>query len=334
MLKNLRISFALVAIVASTASFAQQDPQFSMNMHNKLYVNPAFAGMNDGICAYTIGRQQWVGFEGRPETYLFGAHGTFLIPGIDLRSGGGVTVLGDGLGQMHFTGVKGMYSAHIPLNIIGSDPGYLGVGLSAGMLQFGVGNNWRPSDPHWTDPTIPDQGFQATKFDMDAGIFYQTEKRYFGASMTHINGAKFTADGPSIAAGEPNWNTSFDMQSHLFVTGGYDFYLSNPMYVIKPSIFLKSDLVTAQIDVNCLLEYNNFVWGGLTYRYIDAVVAMAGVNYSPPIVPGGFKFGYAYDVTTNQLTAGSNGSHEIFVQYCLKLKKKAPVQKHRSVRFL
>jgi len=158
----LRIVFVMCLLLAGVESFAQQDPQFSQNVNNKLFYNPAYAGMNDGICVYTIGRQQWVGFEGRPETYLLGAHGTFTIPKINLRSGGGLTVVGDALGQMHFTGIKGMYSAHIPLTIIGDDPGYLSIGASVGMLQYGLGNNWRATDPGYTDPRIPDVGFQMT----------------------------------------------------------------------------------------------------------------------------------------------------------------------------
>lgn len=339
---NIAILSAAIVLITASGVNAQQDPQFSMNLNNKLFFNPAFAGMNDGICAYTIGRQQWVGFEGRPESYLLGAHGTFTIPKINLRSGGGLIVLGDALGQMHFTTVKGMYSAHIPLNIIGSDPGHLGIGVSAGLIQFGIGNNWRSVSPYYSDPLIPDGGFQANSFDLDAGIWYQTSKLYFGASMSHINAANFEATGfglgdSTIGINNPeitNWNTSFKMKSHLFVTAGYDFPLPNPLWVLKPSIFVKSDLVTAQIDVNAVVEYNNFIWGGLTYRYIDAVVAMAGVNWAPGYIPGTVRAGYAYDFTTNRLASGSAGSHEIFLQYCLKLKQKSPVSRHKSVRFL
>ncbi|NQV54053.1 MAG: type IX secretion system membrane protein PorP/SprF [Flavobacteriales bacterium] len=332
------ILFVAIAVSAATATQAQQDPQFSMNVNNKLFFNPAYAGMNDGICVYTIGRQQWVGFEGRPESYLLGGHGTFTIPGINLRSGGGLVVLGDALGQMHFTTVKGMYSAHIPLDIIGSDPGHLGVGVSVGAIQFGIGNNWRSVSPSYSDPLIPDGGYQATSFDMDFGLWYQTSKLYVGASMSHLNQASFSDtgrlpgfdDNPEVV----NWNTSFKMKSHLFVTAGYDFPLPNPLFVLKPSIFVKSDLVTAQIDLNAIVEYNNFIWGGLTYRYIDAVAVMAGVNWLPGYIPGTVRAGYAYDVTTNRLASGSSGSHEIFLQYCLQLKQKSPVSRHKSVRFL
>ncbi len=335
----MKLKFGIASLILMVSlvfeSNAQQDPQFSQNMHNKLFFNPAYAGMNDGICVYSIARQQWVGFEGRPETYLLGGHGTFIIPGINLRSGGGLVITGDALGQMHFTSVKGSYSAHIPLNIIGSDPGYLGIGVSAGFLQFGLGNNWRSTDSYFIDPSIPDGGFQASAFDMDFGLFYKTNRMFIGASMTHLTGSSFSDEGP----GDPNigalpYNTTFRMKSHLFVMGGYDFPLPNPLFVLKPSVFVKSDLVSAQVDVNALVEYNNFIWGGLTYRYIDAVVLMAGVNWEPGTIPGTLRTGYAYDVTTNKLASGSSGSHEIFVQYCLKLKQKSPVSRHKSVRFL
>jgi hypothetical protein len=124
------------------------------------------------------------------------------------------------------------------------------------------------------------------------------------------------------------------MKSHLFVTAGYDVVLGNPLFVLKPSIYVKSDLVSAQVDLNGLLEYNNFIWGGLSYRYTDAVAAMAGVNWAPGTIPGTVRAGYAYDINTSRLRSGNSGSHEIFLQYCLQLKQKSPVSRHKSVRFL
>lgn len=333
------IAISSVLILLGITAKAQQDPQFSMNFNTKLFVNPGSAGMNDGICAYMLGRQQWTGFEGRPETYLFGAHGTFVIPFINLRSGGGLSIMGDGLGQMHFFGLKGSYSAHIPLSFIGGEPGHLGIGVSVGMLQFAIGKNWRSVDPYYSDPLIPTDGFQLNKFDMDAGIYYKTERLYLGISSTHLNGATFSANGPGLTDDVQNnpdvkpWNSTFAMTQHFYVMAGYDFPLpNNPMFVLKPSVFVKTEAVSAQLDLNMLVEWNSLFWGGLTYRYTDAVVAMGGINYPLPV--GTLRAGYAYDITTSQLGKGSNGSHEIFAQYCLKLKKKSPIQKHKSVRFL
>ena len=336
---RLPLILTLLTLSASLA-FAQQDPQVSQNMHNKLYYNPAYAGMNDGICVYTFNRTQWVGFEGNPQTYIFGAHGTFVIPYVNLRSGGGLTVTGDGAGQMHFTAIKGIYSAHIPLNIIGSDPGHLGIGASVGWLQMGLGDNWRSTDAYYSDPIIPDGGFQQNALDVDLGLYYQTSRLYVGASWMHLNGTEFSDAGEGLDGQFPNnddvvnYNVTFKMQQHMYFMAGYDFPLSNPLFVLKPMLFVKTDFTTSQWDVNTIVEYNNFIWGGLSWRYIDAVSAMAGVNWSPGSIPGTLRAGYAYDVTTSRIGAGSNGSHEIFVRYCLKLKQKSPVSRHKSVRFL
>ena len=42
---------SLALLFIGTSSFAQQDPQFTMNMFNRLYANPGYAGSNNGICA-------------------------------------------------------------------------------------------------------------------------------------------------------------------------------------------------------------------------------------------------------------------------------------------
>ncbi|MCO4807089.1 type IX secretion system membrane protein PorP/SprF [Salibacteraceae bacterium] len=336
------MNFRLLTIVLVLGAFgllvnesrAQQDPQFSMNMATRLQVNPAYAGMNDGICVNLLSRQQWAGFEGRPETYLFGGHGTFTIPGINLRSGGGISMFGDGLGQMHFFGVKAAYSAHIPLNFIGGEPGHLGIGVSAGMLQFSLGNNWRSITPFYDDPTIPNVPYTSGSFDMDAGVYYRTKDVYFGISATHLNGANFQEGGDEFTdQGGLGWNTSFDMARHYYLMGGYDFELPNyNLIVLKPSVMVKTDLSSAQFDLNLIAEWNNFLWGGASYRFTDAATLLGGINYGLP--KGNIRVGYAYDITTSRIRTGSNGSHEFFVQYCLKLKTPPPVQKHKTVRFL
>ena len=326
---------------------AQQDPQFSQNMNNRLFYNPAFAGMNDGICAYMLGRQQWAGFEGRPETYVFGVQGTFTTPIINMRSGGGLTIVGDALGQQRYFGLKGSYSLHVPLKFPGGNPGYLGIGVGVGLMQFSLGNNWRPSDgPAFMDPSIPDEGFSEGGFDLDFGLFYQTylaqdRKLYFGLSMTHVNGVAFEGAGDVFKKSFPDderivpWATQFKMYQHIYAMAGFDYPIpGNELFVLKPSVLLKSDVVTAQLDLNLNVEWNNFLWGGLSYRAVDAAVLMAGVISAVPGVPGTFKAGYSYDFTTSRIAKGSSGSHEVFLQYCFKLKPQPPVRQHRNVRFL
>ncbi len=323
-------------------ALAQQDPQFTQNMNNRLFVNPAFAGMNNAICAYMLGRQQWVGFEGRPESYLFGVHGEYTLPFVNVQSGSGLNIISDRVGQNHHLGVKGSYSLHLPVNIFANDPGTLGIGVALGFLQLSVGNNWRAVDQFFGDPSIPDNGLQKSGFDFDFGLYYKTSKGlYIGASATHLTQTKFEEGGEGLGGGFANnpevvdWNISYEMAAHYYLMAGYDIPLpNNPLFVLQPSVFLKSDAVSAQVDLNMNVEYNNMFWGGVSWRYIDAFALLGGINWSPGIIPGGLRFGYAYDVTTSRINTGSSGSHELFLQYCLQLKKPVPVQKHKSPRFL
>jgi hypothetical protein len=55
---------------------------------------------------------------------------------------------------------------------------------------------------------------------------------------------------------------------------------------------------------------------------------MAGVNITED-----FRVGYAFDFTTSKIKDYSQGTHEIFIGYCFKIKKKA-LPMLRNVRFL
>lgn len=131
------------------------------------------------------------------------------------------------------------------------------------------------------------------------------------------------------------WSTDYKMYRHYYLMSGFDYPVPGyELFVLKPSVFVKTDGVSAQFDVNMNVEWNNFVWAGASYRSIDAVSVMAGVNTEVPGLPGTIRAGYSYDITTSRLIQGSAGSHEVFVQYCFKLKPQPPVPTHKSVRFL
>ncbi|MGI8893311.1 MAG: type IX secretion system membrane protein PorP/SprF, partial [Bacteroidia bacterium] len=67
----MRRIFTLIAIFCSTFAMAQQDPQFSQYMFNKLSFNPAVAGSKDAICMGALYRNQWVDSDGAPKTGIF-----------------------------------------------------------------------------------------------------------------------------------------------------------------------------------------------------------------------------------------------------------------------
>lgn len=64
---------------------AQQDPQFTQYMFDRLSVNPAVAGTTGNMCVTALLRQQWSGFDGAPKTGLF----NFQMPISKISSGVG-----------------------------------------------------------------------------------------------------------------------------------------------------------------------------------------------------------------------------------------------------
>ena len=95
--------------------------------------------------------------------------------------------------------------------------------------------------------------------------------------------------------------------------GGYDLDLQNG-FVLQPAMMVKTDLVTTQLDINAAVEYNNEIWGGVTYRVYDALSIMAGYQITKDL-----RASYSYDLTTSSLRNSSSGSHEIMMSYCFTI---------------
>ena len=63
-----RVLLAAIALVFTLVGSAQQDAQFSQNMFLNNAINPGATGIKGMHCFNLIAREQWLGFEGRPET--------------------------------------------------------------------------------------------------------------------------------------------------------------------------------------------------------------------------------------------------------------------------
>lgn len=296
------VVLSLVVYVAS----AQQDPQWSQNMFNKLAVNPGYAGSNNGICGVLLGRHQWMGFDGKPETYLLSVEGT-----VDAIKGGvGLTVMKDKLGVQGNLAAKLAYAYRMDLG-----SGKLGIGVDVGISSQSVdGSQLTPVEAN--DPNIPTAKESAIAPDLGFGVYYNTDKLYFGIAGTHLIGGKLDLSG-----------VEYNIARHYYALAGYDYEI-NPNFTLRPSVFIKTDAASTQLDINVNLLYKKTVWGGVSYRLDDAVVAMAGVQF------GEFRVGYAYDINTSALNNYNSGTHEIMLGYCFKLDKPTNNQRYKNVRYL
>lgn len=303
-----KILLFATASFLSVSLFAQQDPQFSQNMYNKLYVNPAFAGASEAICLHALYRAQWVNFDGAPKTFVFGAD----APLFENKAGVGLSISTDEIGfENTLTGkLAGAYHFNL-----GS--GKLGVGLDADFIQHKIDGTFIPPDgTTLVDPAIPQKSVSGTAFDLGGGLYYHSEKLYVGASATHLMESKVELD-----------KIQKDFKRHYYGMIGYTLDLSPSLQLI-PSVFVKNVTDNTTADINLNLHINNRFWIGASYRTEDAIVAMIGMNITDKL-----RLGYSYDFTTSDVKKYSSGSHEIMLGYCFTTKKKIPVI-IRNVRFL
>ncbi|MEZ4738711.1 MAG: type IX secretion system membrane protein PorP/SprF [Flavobacteriales bacterium] len=303
----------VVGLVVASASFAQQDPQLTQYMFDRLSINPAVAGTSGELCFTGFYRQQWSGFDGAPKTGLFNAQ----MPIAKISSGVGLSFYTDELGQQKSNFFRASYSFHRKVGV-----GTLGIGVSAGMLAHTLGNKWIARDPVSDDAAIPTNGQSDSGFDLGAGIYYTSPTFYIGFSSTHLTEAELT-------------DVSIQAVRHYFVQAGYDWAINgDKKYVLQPSTLIKSDGTSTQFDLNATFLYNNQVWLGVTYRTEDAIAPMIGYQHQLPNKKSMLKIGYSYDVTTSTLKNYSSGSHEIMLNYCTLLEKKPDLQIYKNVRFL
>lgn len=309
-----KLLLALTGLFLVCGAYAQQDPQFTQFMADRLSINPAFAGSKDMICGTFMYRNQWAGFDGAPTTFLVNGH----APIRSINSGIGITFYNDVIGQLNNNIVRAHYSYHLKVG-----QNFLNFGASVGMFNSAINTTeWVAIDGVPNDNSIPLGQQSNTKFDAAFGLyFHRPGKFYAGLSSTHLSQGRM-------------FDVNIELARHYYLMGGYIFDLS-PAFNLVPNMLIKSDLASTQYDVNLNAEYtagNNMIWAGVTYRTIDAIAPQLG--YQTEIGKSIIRVGYSYDFTTSQLANYSTGSHEIMVNFCFKIEKPLPKEIHKTVRFL
>ncbi len=323
-LLTLNLIFITVFIIV-----AQQDAQFSHNMFNNAFINPGAVGSSNKVCATAIARNQWQGFgDGAPTTFAANVYAPFTLFGAS--HGAGIKLYSDEYG--FYTDISLSISYALQINM---GEGKLGIGLNGGFINNALnGANWEYSDGSSlasevsADDAIPQGDENATAFNADFGLYYSTEDLYFGISATNVLSGLFLEPIIEYTGSDNTSNATYAYQRHYYLTAGYTLQLPNPSFELLPSVLVKSDGKSSQIDINTLLRYNKKFWGGVSIRTSD-IVFLAGLE-----LMNNLRLGISYDVTTNQLIGYQNGSFEIMLNYCFEIKKEKALQKYRSIRYL
>ena len=273
---------------------AQQLPQYSNYMVNDYVMNPAIGGSNPYFEAKSNNRYQWIGITDAPRTYILSVNG----PTKNLKMGLGGLLFTDIVGPTRRTGIYLSYAYHLKV----SEKVKVSLGLTGGLLQFTVdGSKITLRDP---SDLVISNGIQSVLMpDFGAGVYvYSTDKKwYVGASVPQIlqNKIKFF----------DNSTTSLSkLATHFYASAGYKFNL-NDDFKIEPSTCIKYvKPAPLQFDIGLRAIYQEKIWVGGAFRYLDAVSAMVGY-----VMQENVTFAYSYDFTMTNIKKYSTGTHELMI---------------------
>jgi len=284
-------------VLASLNALGQQRPIQSLYMFDPLLINPAYAGTQVQLSATAIYRNQWVNLEGAPKTFTTTIHSGFLKS----KMGLGLILGSDQIGVHSDVNVYGVYSYKIQLN----RDLYLSMGIQGGF-------NYLESD--YNKLTLKNQGDPnlsgtTSKFNpnVGAGLFLRHKRFYVGFSSPYMIENKVVDLGT---------NTVVTQHRYYYVHAGTSRNLG-PNVMFVPSALLRiQDSAPFSFDINGTFVFYRTVSLGVSYRLNDGIVGLFELQ-----VTDSFHVGYAYDFTTSDLNLVSLGSHELMINYRIKIPK-------------
>lgn len=297
----LKCSFLLLFFLGVGSVYAQQDPQFTQYMYNRMYFNPAFAGKSGEFEFSALHRSQWAGYSttsgsgGAPTTQLLTAQGALESKGI----GYGLTIVNDNIGASNNLEInlQGAYHRRVRRATL-SFGAYLG--MYSSTLDYGELVVVNP------EPNLPGEGRESQlNFNVGAGLLWDAPNYYIGLSSRHINQPSFDFGDGAYA------NT---LENHTYLLAGYRFRPVGSL-LIEPSFLLKSvSFNNFSYELSVIATHQNKISGGLGFRGEESVSLLVGYSL---LRDNSLKLGYAFDLVFSGVEAKEPTSHELLLRYTL-----------------
>ncbi|MCQ2959797.1 MAG: PorP/SprF family type IX secretion system membrane protein [Bacteroidales bacterium] len=312
------VSFAIIHF--SIDSFAQLNPRSTLYSFHQSSYNPAVCGAYDYGSADLVIRKQYLGFEGNsgPASTWF----DFSMPIKSLNSGAGLSIAQTKEGFEKRLSAKLNYAYHLNIGV-----GSLGFGLSAGLNNAG----WDFSNAIYPDGTS-DNFIESTIASQESfsnlllgfGMFYKRGGLYAAAAVTELNEPALKYE-----TGKTDY-----LKRHYWLSGGYEYQLSNPKWSLYPSMTLKTTFSDWQASFDCRAIYNNFIIGGICYTSSNDISINIGAQFADGTKLDGLKAIFSYDIVTSKIGGESAGSLEFMVSYDFNIFVEKENKTYKSVRFL
>jgi type IX secretion system PorP/SprF family membrane protein len=284
-----KIAIYIIVLFCSSFVNGQQEILLSKYTVNNLFFNPAYAGSH-GKSEGTFNahyRNQWMGFEGAPQTIMLGGEYSMMKNTLGL----GVMLSRESIGVEQRSEVTFNTAYRVKMG-----EGQLAGGIRVGFMNFG--NNFSKLTVRSAGDIYDASSYNITLFSVGSGLYYNTEKFYMGVSVPTI-----AVLGNNKPIGERRKHFYFNMGTML---GDEDASIR-----LEPNVLLAySKAAPLQYSVGGNIWFSQEIALGALYRSDDAVSVSGELYFQDR-----FKLSVAYDITLSSLRKFSDNSLEFAIGY-------------------
>ncbi|MFW5687849.1 MAG: type IX secretion system membrane protein PorP/SprF [Bacteroidota bacterium] len=287
------ISAAVLLLVIFNAK-AQEEPVYTNYINNPLEINPAIAGTVEGLNLNLLTRHQWIGIDGYPASYSFGAHTPYQKQNFGL----GISMVTDRVGPVRNTHFKASYAYQITVFQGAS----LSMGLNAGISNFSAaisGLELNESNDHQFHSDL-----NRTSPVFGVGFYLKTDDYFAGLSSPRLIHVRLEDE---YRQSDERYNPS------VYLMGGYNHRLDYQWRFLPSALITVLPGAPVAADITARFMYQDQYYMGAHYRIGDAAGLFFNIQISEFL-----KAGYAFDFTLNKLSSVNSGSHEFMVAYKLQ----------------
>lgn len=277
------VQFSVVLVMA------QNRTNLSQYMINQGVFNPAYFDDDMALSGTVYHRNQWVGVNGAPESYLLTAAYNMGNHGVHLNA------LNDRITVVNNTQFGVGY--HYVLRLDKKNALSLGVNGSLGkfsalynQLQLASAND-----------NVFQNRVNANFLNFGAGLHFQNDNVFFGVSAPYLFNNQLKNSGTLVEGGL--------IKNHIYAMGGARFgterFLFTPTTMVK---YVSGAPIQMDLDFNAIV--NERMWFGLGGRTDKTFKCSVGVFFSNNI-----KLVYTYDAGLFAEFYNAFGGHEISLSY-------------------
>ncbi len=306
--------------------YAQEQFQLTNYIYSIHAINPAFSGIEDAVNMNLGFRRQWSAIEGAPLTYYVGFNSSLSglkninnnsktlrksVPRLyrklknepgSINHGIGIYISGNTFGPFREYSTYATYSFMYQI-----DKDFL---IAGGLSLQYINQRFIADKVSLYNPDL-DQVYQnyagdpanISTLNINAGVLVYGNHFYAGYSLHQI---------PSIQLSGDNFTKAGNDKIVQYFSAGYNTILG-PQLILQPSTLVKYNKINNfQVNVVAKLKYRDLLWGGVSWRYSEAIGLIIGFK-----IGNNLYLNYSYDYYTGDINLYSQGTHELVLGYRL-----------------